>query len=354
MMKIHVQRAFVFLIALTTFSACKKKHDDPIPPPSAPFDIYAAGREGYVAKYWKNGNAVTIGGSTGASDANAMVVAGADVHVAGFEINAAGRYVAKYWKNGVSTSLTDGTRDAFANDIFIQGNDVYVAGQEIAPGRSTYQAKYWKNGTPVILSSETQPAIATGIAVVGNDIYVIGERRNLDWPTTITCYWKNGQVVDLSDRIRAAGDQAMTVAGSDIYQVWSETYNSSGQSQTRYSKNLGTPVVINDGTPDIRGNSIAVNGSDVYIAGFGTNGGNSAIMAKYWKNGSPVILSSGPESAFGLSIALSGTDVYVGGYRDGAQDAGYGVAQYWKNGTVQTLTNGTKEALIRKIVVVKK
>ena len=352
-MKHHLRTALILLITLTiAFPACKKRTtDEPVAPPeSSAFDIYAAGREGYVAKYWKNGKEVNLGNGTTSSDASAMAIAGNDVFIAGFEINASGKYVAKYWKNGVSSALTDGSRDAFANDIFIQGNDVYIAGQEIAPGKSTYQAKYWKNGTPVVLTDGTQQAIATGIALIGNDVYVTGERRNLDWLNPITVYWKNGVLFDLADRTTTAGDQAITVSGNDLYLLWSETYNSSGQSQTRYSKNLGSPVLISDGTADVRGNSIFVNRADVYIGGSGTANGSNAIVAKYWKNGSPVILSNGPESAFGLSIALSGTDVFVGGYRDG----GSGIAQYWKNGTVVPLTDGSRAALVHKIVVVRK
>ncbi|MCX2473450.1 hypothetical protein OQZ33_03810 [Pedobacter sp. MC2016-05] len=140
-MKQPIQYALLFLILITLFTSCKKRSREDLPD-SAPFDIYAAGREGYVAKYWKNGNAITLGRGSGSSDANAMVVSGSDVHIAGYEINAAGKYVSKYWKNGTAISLTDGTRDAYANDIFIQGNDVYIAGQEIANGRTTYQAKY--------------------------------------------------------------------------------------------------------------------------------------------------------------------------------------------------------------------
>ncbi len=143
-MKHNLLKALTFLIVLTlVLQACKKGGpDEPTDPSQASFDIYAAGREGYVAKYWKNGNAVILGTGSGASDANAMAISGGDVHVVGSEINPAGIYVAKYWKNGVAISLTDGSRNAFANDVFIQGNDVYIAGQELAPGKTTYQAKY--------------------------------------------------------------------------------------------------------------------------------------------------------------------------------------------------------------------
>mgnify|MGYP006214036029 FL=1 len=109
----HLRTALLFLITFSiALPACKKKTiDEPTPPD--PFDIYAAGREGYVAKYWKNGKAVNLGRAGVSSDANAMVIAGNDVHIAGYEVNASGKYVAKYWKNGVSTPLTDGSRDAF-------------------------------------------------------------------------------------------------------------------------------------------------------------------------------------------------------------------------------------------------
>ena len=341
-----IRYLFIFIFLSTIFQACKKK--GPVEPEQHgdPFDIHAAGRIGYVATYWKNGKPSTIGKSN--SNAVAMAVSGNDIHLAGFEMNAAGKHVAKYWKNGVGISLTDGTVDAFANGIFISGNDVYIAGQELLPGRSTYQAKYWKNGTPVNLTGDNQQAIATDIAVVAGDVYVIGERRNLDWLTTITCYWKNGQLFDLGSRSTTASDQSLTVSGNDVYMLWSEVYNNFGQLQTRYSKNLGSAIPLNDGSPDVRGSAITVNGNDVYIAGTGTAASNQGIVAKYWKNGSSVALSDGTVSAYGLSIAVAGNDVFVGGYSDG------GIAQYWKNGTLYTITDGKQESMVQKIIVVKK
>ena len=84
-----------------------------------------------------------------------------DVYVAGFEEKGSG-YVAKYWKNGQAIELTDGTTNAAATSISVSGNDVYVCGSIEG------NAVYWKNGNPVTLGAGN----ATSITVSGNDVYV--------------------------------------------------------------------------------------------------------------------------------------------------------------------------------------
>ena len=121
--------------------------------------------------------------------------------------------------------------------------------------------------------------------------------------------------------------------------------------QTSYSKNFGTPVTIADGTQDARGYGIAVSGNDVYIAGTGPAANSQSIAAKYWKNGNAVTLASDVSGAFALSVTLLGNDIYVAGY---SQTTNGSLATYWKNGNPVSITSGTNDALIRKIVVVKK
>jgi hypothetical protein len=62
----------------------------------------------------------------------AMTSLGQTVYVAGDVKNENNKRVAKVWKNGEELySLTNGTQSANSNSIYVAGNDVYVAGYEI-------------------------------------------------------------------------------------------------------------------------------------------------------------------------------------------------------------------------------
>jgi hypothetical protein len=129
--------------------------------------------------------------------------------------------------------------------------------------------------------------------------------------------------------------------------MWSVAYNSSGKLQTRYSKNLATPTLIQDGTSYAGGTAIAVKGNDVYIAGTGSLPNSQSQVSKYWKNRSPVILGSDDSAA--LSLDVSGDDIYVGGYQ--TFPGGGSEAFYWTNGKAQQITSGTGSGMIRQIFI---
>ncbi|RYF26216.1 MAG: hypothetical protein EOO42_02130 [Flavobacteriales bacterium] len=349
MLKKHILLPLILVGFALGITSCKKKRFED---QTAPTEIvYAVGRDGYVATYWKNGVATQLGTTAGSSDANALVLNGNDVYISGYQIGTNGKYVARYWKNGVGTDLTDGTKDAMANDIVIVGTDIFIAGQETNGQTANWKAKYWKNGVPVTLSSEAENAVANGIAVVGQDVYVIGTRREPSWLTGVTCYWKNGQVIDLADRSTAPSYQAIVQSEGQVHMGWSTAYNNLGQSQSFYSKNMDVPIMINDGTSDATMHGITISGSDTYLAGWGIH--NNAIVAKYWKNGNQVLLSDGSKSAFALAIAVYGNDVYVAGDRENPQSGKASIATYWKNGTAISLSNGNSDALVRDIAVSK-
>lgn len=135
-------------------------------------DVYVAGSEengtAHVAKYWKNGQAVLLtNGAAVSASATSIAVVGTDVYVSGWEGDFLGRVggtgsVAKYWKNGQMVSLTTGTTYAYTSSIAIFQGDVYVAGHE---GSTGLKAKYWKNGQAVPLPGTTA-TWATDIVVV--------------------------------------------------------------------------------------------------------------------------------------------------------------------------------------------
>jgi len=79
-------------------------------------DVYVCGSEAGGAKYWKNGNAVTLDAS--GSFAYSMAVHGKDVYVLGAKRNGI-HSIARYWKNGKAVDLTDGTNNTSVYSIFL-------------------------------------------------------------------------------------------------------------------------------------------------------------------------------------------------------------------------------------------
>jgi len=246
-------------------------------------DVYVVGPSAYLmgrgetAIYVKNENQIDLPNGSAGSIATAIAVSGTNVYVAGIGItgnvyNGPQNHIATYWKNGRAINLTDGSNGAQAWSIAVSGTDVYVAGREF-------------NGNPYY------------------DGFV-GQTR----PSGIAKYWKNSSAINLTD-----------------------------------------------GSADATATSIAVSGADVYVAGTEWNGNSYQIqgstyvyrksVAKYWKNGKVVNLTDGAEDAVAKSIAISGTDVYVAGTVNG-------YATYWKNGVAVKLSNVESEA--NSIFLVKK
>ena len=81
---------------------------------------------------------------------------------------------------------------------------------------------------------------------------------------------------------------------------------------------------------------------DVYVAGFGGN------VAKVWKNGLTTPLTDGTKESDAYSVAISGSDVYVAGYESNGT---HWVAKVGKNGVATPLTDGTHDAHAYSIAV---
>ena len=343
---------------LIAFTSCKKNPVTPIIPPSGGTNVYVGGFENKVARYWKNGTAVVLADPLLNTAINTIVVAGNDVYAGGYEINnnANPVKVAKYWKNGIGVTLTDpvGTVNIpEINSMAISGNDVYAAGHE-RNASSIGIARYWKNGTAVSLTGKTdssRAAMINGIAVVGNDVYCAGYETVLrvDGGTTygviVAKYWKNGIDITLAGTAGFAPTFAssIAVAGSDVYIAG----HGPGGVFARYWKN-GTQIVLPTETNfESDATAITYIGGNLYVAGYETIA--SKKVAVYWKNGTLIKLTDGTQDVVANSIAVAGTDVYVSGYkRDNANNY---TAIYWKNGTAITLTDGSKIGYATSIAV---
>jgi hypothetical protein len=285
-------------------------------------DVYVAGQENQMAKYWKNGQEVVLNSQFDEAIATSIVVVNNDVYVAGYESDFTGRNnKAKYWKNGQEVFLTGGS---VANCITVVGSDVYTAGWERNGSKKI--AKYWKNGQAVALTNGLTIAEATCVTVAGGNVYVAGHENG------VAKYWKNGQAVSLTDGSNQAYANCIVVVGSNIYVAGGE--QAGAFFIAKYWKN-GKVTSLSDVSQNAYSMSIAVIGSDIYVAGY--EDGGPHIVAKYWKNGRAVLLTNSSANALATSIAILGGDVYVAGTDF---DTNSFIARYWKNGQPTSLGGG--------------
>lgn len=227
-----------------------------------------------------------------------------------------------YWKDGKTIRLTDGKTTAGAAAIAISGNDEYVAGHEYnAAGEPV--ATYWKNGKAVTLANGETYSKAVDISVSGPDVHLIGNNGRQ------AMYWKNGTPTSLGEDTQLNG---IALNGSDVY-IAGYQANDQGEYVATCWKN-GNAIALSDGKKSAEAHAIAVSGNDVYVAGFKIDEAGKEV-AMYWKNGEPVIL---PDGCRANAIAASGNEVYVAGID--RNEEGANIIVYWKNGKAVRLTNG--------------
>ena len=159
-------------------------------------DVYLAGTALpgggiFKPKYWKNGTPTFLQGDNSAKIFS-MTISGGDVYAAGYEdkvINLQTEYaMARYWKNGVAVSLTNGTSNSSIRSLAVSGSDVHAVGYGYS-GTTNQIIKYWKNGTEQPLLG-IQNGSAESIALSGSDVYIAGF-ETIGAKSTAK-YWKNG------------------------------------------------------------------------------------------------------------------------------------------------------------------
>ncbi len=284
---------------------------------------------------------VTLAGSLVVSSGAAGTT---DVYIAGY-VNSS-LPIAGYWKNGVPVALSDGSKSAVAYAVTVSGGDVYVAGYEedgdsyvtnLGVVAKYRVAKVWKNGTTIRLSDGKYHAEAHAVAVSGTDVYVAGREATTHSGTggysgySVAKIWRNGVGTALGPAVGFSQASSIALVGSDVYIAGYQQAGSTHQTAV-YWKN-GTVVFLTDGATVAEATGIAILGPDVYISGHQETAAGTKI-AKQWKNGVPTTLSNGLQSDWGTGIALNGTDILVSGSQ------GY-AAMLWQNAQPIPLTSDT-------------
>jgi hypothetical protein len=237
-----------------------------------------------------------------------------------------------YWKNGTWNNVTSDFLNGpwvsgeGSEQLCVAGGDVYMAGQN----------GYWKNGVWQALDSPQNTIVPNyanvdAIRVSGSDVYCCGTKE-LDSVTingilyqavTVAFEWKNGKCVRLdgTDSLPSRVECSLLVDGSDVYV--------GGFGMPGYWKNeVWVPLPAQG---KVLG--LAKSGDDLYVVGMDSSGAYG-----YWKNGTWVNLSQSlpvnPETVIVGASCVSGSDFYLAGLY---QTGGLQKAGYWKNGTWNSL-----------------
>ncbi|HEY8929751.1 MAG TPA: hypothetical protein VIM55_11200 [Mucilaginibacter sp.] len=257
-----------------------------------------------------------------------------DVYAAGFENTS--NPIASYWKNSAVTHLSSDTKGA-ATGIAVSGSDVYVVGYSVMPAGNTVAA-YWKNGVRTYLTETTKNSEASAIVVSGSDVYIAGYTGDITGPTSkqaVAVYWKNGVQITLGDAASATISsfaRAIAVQGSDVYVAGNVT-GPTGFAAT-YWKN-GTAVTLSGSKPEYSSQlfGISIYGNDIYATGqvYGTltAGDIPRFAATYWKNGVPVTFAT-TTATEAIGTVVQNNDVYIIGTLNPTSNTT--LAGYWKNG----------------------
>lgn len=314
-------------VILVTAPGCKKDasstQNSKTTATTSNVDVYVAGSTlgtgGItVATYWKNGIASTIGNGIRTSQLKAIAVNGTDVYAIGTSVNTThGQYVGALWTNGTESQLTTGTIISSANSIALNGSDVYIAGYFLTHAQKTVAA-IWKNGIMTALADTVDNSEAYATVESNGHVYAAGFTTNNVGHIEAT-YWKDNIATVVSSDPVASIAYSMAVNGSDVYLAGSLANNQSPV----YWKN-GVVASVSGGALTIL-NAMAVSGTDIYFAGTtvsSISGGSNGYVATMWKNGSLTRLTDASSPASNATgMALNGSDVYIAGN-----------GGYWKNG----------------------
>ena len=256
-----------------------------------------------------------------------IAVSGTDVYVAG-NFTTAGSLtvngIAK-WNGSTWSALGTGVPGGIINAIAVSGNNVYVGGSfSNAGGTNANNIARWNGTSWSALGSGVSGGVVAVITIVGEDVYVGGSFANAGGSAANKiAKWNGTSWSQLNSGIIAGPVVAIAPAGNILYVGAGTTTVDSPNYFLKYENGTWTGLsAAMTGGGGV--SSLAVSGSDIYVAGSFTSVGipGTTRIAK-WNNGTWSALGNGlPQGNFQngeIKIAMSGSDVIaVGGFRVGA------------------------------------
>jgi len=327
--------------------------------------------------YWKDGDWIelTPGYEGYTTCVRGIAVSGDEVYVGGYCYSGSSPLSLEpcTWKNGVWDALPKQGDTSLANLLYcmaVSDGDLYLGGMSRndsgypIPGYwvedGSTEPEVWHALTPLVSGQFLFSAVRT-IAVSGGYVYAGGYSYNSS-SVSVPGYWVDDGATNVwhgqtpLDTSKESIVMAIAVEGSDVYAAGYST-NSSGVKAPGYWLNDGAFQELEplDSSQSCDVETIMVSGGDVYIGGGSTN--SSGVMVPgYWKNDEaftelPQVDSEHSSDVYSMAI-LEG-DVYAGGYSIYAD--GYLVAGCWLNGDWNELPAlSTQDARVYSMVVVER
>ncbi len=173
------------------------------------------------------------------------------------------------------------TKNTSANHA---GNDSTNQKNVYLLGSSNDSMVYWKNGKPVLLQKNTASYNYFGIsmAISGGHVYICGQGTDFSTsPFTITPYiWVDGVRTKLPDNTGGASAAAIAVNGTDVYVAGYKNLLPGGQVllwKNGVESALDSPMLFSN-----YASSMCISGNDVYVLGgnfdlYGTRAKNLSL-----------------------------------------------------------------------------
>jgi len=291
-----------------------------------------------VASYWKDGAYNSIVKDSVYSNVKVLFVDDSGPMISGYDMAPSSQSEVFLWRNGTRSVM----EDAWGDGAFLVSDNTNLF--TVWQSKASTKWMTGKNGDAQPLIDTASQYWPTALAIDGNEMYISGVAQGSEFtPDTVVYYsdqsaqcWKNSQLIFREARRSYAWSvffhQGNIYIGGNLYQY------PDADLIACYWKN-GVRTELTDGSQDAVAYSVVVTDAHVYVSG------TISGQACYWKDGNVTLLphDSAVRSG-GNSIFVNGDDVYVAGY-DGEHPA------YWMNAQKQSFDYDYKRGELKFIVV---